>query len=297
MESYTTILFMVDEKERNLLKIKDFYSLSKNIKEDCRLRSGEGIIGWVLREQKSVLATYFDKRDATTLNFYNKDENIKSVLAIPLAEKSGVLCVDSKKSYFFTEEREKILRQMGNILVSIIKNDIEIKEKRKTDTLLDLSLNFNKIIVNSNKKQEFVEKILFLLSDVFNLKIIVFLIEDENIFLIHEENKKYIFKKVNYHFYDKYGLSGWIIKNKKELLLENISKNEKSYIVNKEEKFDYFTNFFGLPLCCDEKKGVISFVKKNNEKWLSKEIKILAFICDLFFKEYFQKNETVEFFS
>lgn len=293
MESFTAIVFLVDENETDLLRIKAFYSLSKNIKEECLLRSGEGIVGWVFREQKTVLAAYFDKRDATTLKFYDKDEEIKSLLAVPLAGKAGVLYVDSKKSYVFTEEREKILKQMGHILCSIINTENEIKEKRTNEKLLSFSLNINEITVNTKNRKEFVEKILYQMFDMFCLNIVVFLIESEKIYyLCNSDNKKH-FNESNFDFYDKYGLSGWIIKNNQELLLEKISKNEKSYIVNKNEKFDDLTNFLGLPLFLDEKRGVISFVKKNNEKWLSKEKKLLTFISDLFFKEYFQKNEPV----
>ncbi|MFZ5758975.1 MAG: hypothetical protein ACOY32_04985, partial [Thermodesulfobacteriota bacterium] len=82
------------------------------------------------------------------------------------------------------------------------------------------------------------------------------------------------------------------VKNNKELFLENIKKNDTSYILNKNEKIENFNNFFGLPLSYDEKKGVISFVKENKEKWNAREIKILSFIGSLLYREYMQKNES-----
>ena len=130
METYTTTLFLAGDREGDTLFLHSFYSLGKNIKKNCKVMSGEGIIGWVYREQKSVLATYFDKRDATTLKFYELDEDIKSLIAIPLPEKYGVLCIDSKKSYVFTEEKEKILKQMAHILFSLMKVENEISEKK-----------------------------------------------------------------------------------------------------------------------------------------------------------------------
>ncbi|MFZ5761141.1 MAG: GAF domain-containing protein, partial [Thermodesulfobacteriota bacterium] len=174
MESYTTVLFLPDEKEEDILRIKAFYSLGKNIKEDCLVRRGEGFVGWVFREQKSVLVSHFDKRDAAILKFYDREEKIKSLLISPLPHKAGALYVDSKKSYIFTDEKEKILNQMGKIIVSMLDDENEIKEKRRTEKYLDFSLKFLDIIVYSKNRNDLVEKILICISIFFKIQYVVF---------------------------------------------------------------------------------------------------------------------------
>lgn len=290
MESYTTVLFLPDEKEEDILRIKAFYSLGKNIKEDCLVRRGEGFVGWVFREQKPVLVSHFDKRDAATLKFYSGEEKIKSLLVAPLPDHGGALYVDSKKSYIFTEEKEKILNQMGTIIVSMLNDENEIKEKKRMEKYLDFSLNFSEIIVTSKNKDELVEKTLQYISIFFRIEFIVFFSIDENIYILNESDVENLTKKEFFSFFDEYGLCGWIIKNNKELLLEKIQKNDTSYIINKNKKIENFYNFFGLPLFFNEKKGVISFVKKNKEKWNAMEIKNLSLIGSLLYRAYMQKK-------
>jgi hypothetical protein len=80
MESYTTTLFLADDSDGGELTLYYFYSLSKNIKKDCKVQSGEGIIGWVFREQKSVLASYFDKRNEKWISKEKKTISLLSNL-------------------------------------------------------------------------------------------------------------------------------------------------------------------------------------------------------------------------
>ncbi len=292
MESYTTCIFLNDDSDGEGLILYYYHSLSRNIKKDCKVQNGEGIIGWVFREQKSVLASYFDKRDATTLKFYEKDEDIKSLIAIPLPENYGVLCVDSKKSYVFTEEKEKILRQMSQVLVSMINAEKEINEKNILENLLTLSLNTNEIMVHTKDKNEFAKEFLEILVERLNLELVVFVYEEKNVFFTYKLNNKNIYKELSYDYFDQYGLMGWVLKNKKELFLEKLNRSEKSFIVNKDEPFENVTNFLCLPLISKKNKkiGALAFVKKNNEKWIAKEKKTMTLLSNLFFKEYLNKK-------
>jgi len=292
MESYTTCIFLNDDSDGEGLILYYYHSLSRNIKKDCKVQNGEGIIGWVFREQKSVLASYFDKRDATTLKFYEKDEDIKSLVAIPLPENYGVLCVDSKKSYVFTEEKEKILRHMSQVLVSMINAEKEINEKNVLENLLNLSLNTNEIMVHINDKNEFAKEFLEILVERLNLELVVFAYEEKNVFFTYNLNNKNIYKELSYDYFDQYGLMGWVLKNKKELFLEKLNRSEKSFIVNKDEPFENVTNFLCLPLISKKNKkiGALAFVKKINEKWIAKEKKTMTLLSNLFFKEYLNKK-------
>lgn len=292
MESYTTCIFLNDDSDGEGLILYYYHSLSRNIKKDCKVQNGEGIIGWVFREQKSVLASYFDKRDATTLKFYEKDEDIKSLVAIPLPENYGVLCVDSKKSYVFTEEKEKILRHMSQVLVSMINAEKEINEKNVLENLLTLSLNTNEIMVHVNEKNEFAKEFLEILVERLNLELVAFVFEEKIVFFTYNLNNKNIYKELSYDYFDQYGLMGWVLKNKKELFLEKLNRSEKSFIVNKDEPFENVTNFLCLPLISKKNKkiGALAFVKKINEKWIAKEKKTMTLLSNLFFKEYLNKK-------
>ncbi len=294
MEAYTTCLFLASEDDRESVTLFSSYSLSNNIKKKCTIKKGEGIIGWVLREQKSVVATYFDKRDATTLKFYDKNEEIKSFLAIPLPVKNGILCVDSKKSYIFTEEKEKILIQMSDILVSIIYSEQEIIEKNIINSLLSLSLDFDEIIIKTKIKKLFIKDFFYLLINKLDLYIGIFLIEDELINIGYCQNKNIIFKNIIYDKeIDNSGFVNWIINNNKELFIEKTDKGNNFFVLNKNSKLE-FDNFLGFPINDkNNKKGVLLYIKKSNDIWTFKEKNTLKVLSNLFYKEYLSKKDHV----
>ena len=53
-------------------------------------------------------------RDTRNLKLYLRDEGIKSFMAVPVGD-AGVLCVDSKRNYVFTEKNQKILQDFARV--------------------------------------------------------------------------------------------------------------------------------------------------------------------------------------
>lgn len=75
---------------------------------ECRIKIGRGLIGWVAKEKKRLHVTCFD-RDTRTLGIYSRDVDIKALLAVPFPNGEGVLMVDSKNRYAFSEKKQRIL--------------------------------------------------------------------------------------------------------------------------------------------------------------------------------------------
>ena len=55
------------------------------------------------------------------LLFYTCDEGIKSFMAVPLPEIQGVLAIDSKQRYFFTDKSAKLLMQFGQSISNVFR--------------------------------------------------------------------------------------------------------------------------------------------------------------------------------
>ena len=82
--------------------------------------------GWVFKHNEPLIIPNFDK-DEETLGYYGAREDIKSFMAYPV-ETDGVIVVDSKKKYVFTDKEKKILCSFA----SMIHNEIE-REKKSQD--------------------------------------------------------------------------------------------------------------------------------------------------------------------
>ncbi len=138
MEAYSVVLFIAREDG---LAMACAASLSRNLRRGCVLAVGEGLVGWIHREKKPVVAHNFH-HDSRTLQFYRKDETIKSFLGLPLTEQRGVLCIDSKKNYRFTDKKIKI----ANMFALLISNEISRQEvKKEKEKILKRLLLINNI--------------------------------------------------------------------------------------------------------------------------------------------------------
>ena len=119
LEAFTTALFIAP-KQDGKLELVSYQSLSRNIDLEVVIGPGEGLIGWVHKNGKPINVDQFET-DTRRLLFYKTDESIKSFMAVPLGDINGVLAVDSKQKYIFTEKSQKILYQFSLSLQMMVK--------------------------------------------------------------------------------------------------------------------------------------------------------------------------------
>ncbi len=283
MESYTTALFLFDE-DKDVLEMVSCQSISNSIKPGCVINSGEGVVGWVHREQKTLLTSNLEKRSAS-LKLYTADENIKSLLAVNLPGKMGVLYADSKKSYRFTEEKEKIFAQLGEVVMAFLIAGQELAEKKVVKNLLSLSFYLDQYFLEDLPFAELVEKCFSTIVTKLNLSAAYFVVPGRLIFsCTHDEQRKKCLSVTHppASFVEE-GLLGWCLKNKKMIVHDFLKQNNSSYVLNKGEGGKAFTNFLGIPLLTRTGTvlGVMGLIKPGNsrltaeEKWNKMEIEIL----------------------
>ena len=118
-EAFTVALFLKDGQQLRCLSSITF---AQSFERERRVPIEGSLPGWVLKHNEPLIIPNFDK-DEATLGYYGSEESIKSFMAYPL-EVSGVIVVDSKKRYVFTDREKKLLGHF----VSIIGKELE-KEK------------------------------------------------------------------------------------------------------------------------------------------------------------------------
>ena len=122
-EAHTVALFVKDGEQLSCLSAFSFarsFDKAKPVPVDGTLP------GWVCKHREPLIIGNFDK-DEETLGYYGKKEEIKSFMAYPL-EMPGVIAVDSKKKWVFTEKEKKVLAHF----VSVMEKEVE-REKRLRD--------------------------------------------------------------------------------------------------------------------------------------------------------------------
>lgn len=117
-DAYSVVLFCTDGSAYELVSS---FSLGDRIKPGLRLESGYGLVGWILKHNKPLLVDKFDQKNAL-LGYYGPEqiEQVKVFLGCPLPGGQGALCMDSKKTYAFTDKDQRILALFAEVVVAIL---------------------------------------------------------------------------------------------------------------------------------------------------------------------------------
>jgi signal transduction protein with GAF and PtsI domain len=275
-EAFTTALFLIDFRQ-NKLKLRGYHSLSLHIDSDTTLQIGDSIIGWVAKNQRAVNISQFD-RDTRNLKLYLRDEKIKSFLAVPVGE-VGVLCIDSKRNYVFTEKDQKILQAFATLVLQVLQAQNIGHKERHQHQILDF---FNQINALSKEKQDlalYYQKALnhcrlFTGTDMGFL-VLVPQKGDRYKIVASEGTLTAPLRKTILSI--DMGLTGWVIRENRPLVRRSMKpRTHKSYIFFPEDPCIHFQSYIGIPLCFFGKLyGVLNLVGHRENHWPEEDIQAL----------------------
>lgn len=115
LDAFTVAFFLKGEDDE--YRLFTWFSLGETVNPAASFLPGQGIIGWVAKERKPITVKEFS-HDTATLKLYNAQENLKSFMAAPVMRGErliGVLTVDSKRQYVFSEKHQKILQDFAGV--------------------------------------------------------------------------------------------------------------------------------------------------------------------------------------
>lgn len=119
-EAFTVVLYM---REKDMLNCISAVTFARSFDQKRPVPIESTLPGWVIKHNSPLIIPNFDK-DEDVLGYYGGDEGIKSFMGYPM-DTSGVIIVDSKKKYVFTDKEKKILASFA----SLIHEEMEREEK------------------------------------------------------------------------------------------------------------------------------------------------------------------------
>ncbi|HGE72386.1 TPA: diguanylate cyclase [Candidatus Poribacteria bacterium] len=283
-ESYTTAVFLADNKKR-ILKMWKYYSLGDNVNPNATIPFGTGPIGIVAETKTDFDLTKFSERDSNLLKIYSKSESIKSFFAVPIINKDGilegVLAIDSKKTYFFSNKDQKLLKLFAEQF-SLLLNNIRVQKFMDTETS---DIQFLNEFCNEITRIKDVDSIL-----QFTINSIIRLIKCDGYFISLKSNKNNEFyvavsqsgKDIKgLKFSDQCGLAGFVMEDKKPFLLGNRKEELGSYIFAPSESIGRVRSFLGVPLLYkDEVLGLICLVDSKEDKFNQRDLQIISIMAN-----------------
>ncbi len=117
-DGYSSVLFLKGKGPEHFLASS--FSLGDSIKPGTMISPGAGLVGWIIKNKQPLLINKFD-RNVGCLGYYpaEGESKIKAFMGVHLPLKAGVLCIDSKKTYSFSDKDQKILYQFAQLIEDI----------------------------------------------------------------------------------------------------------------------------------------------------------------------------------
>lgn len=121
------------------------HSNSSCLVRDCRIQVGNGLLGWVAENCRSIHVSPFDM-DSSVLGIYTETEPLKSLVAVPIPMPSenpnarsfsGVLMCDSRKAFSFTKSQVKHLEELATLISRLLFWTIFKRETTSTENSWD----------------------------------------------------------------------------------------------------------------------------------------------------------------
>jgi GGDEF domain-containing protein len=291
-EAFTVALFVREaEKLRCLSSVTFAGSFDKS-----RIIPVEGTLpGWVLKHNEPLIIPNFDK-DENALGYYGAEEGIKSFMGYPM-EGDGVIVVDSKKKYVFTDKEKKILGSF----VSLIREELE-REKRfqemeeKIEELHEekrIIALFSQLTRSTTSTQEILEEC----ARLSGADVCFTAVEKNGKLFVHEILGKQNAEYVNKEYPLGSSITSMVIQGGRELLLPHNSGILKEKPLFFSGETIRARQFFGFPLMSEDAAfgalGVISQSEQNLKEHSISSLRETSALLSLYYVSLWTK-ENVE---
>jgi len=151
-DAFTTALFFHHPSDERY-HLTSHCSLSKYVNPQFTFSEGEGYWGWVARHGRPLNISPFNHVYGP-LAIYRRKEDVKSFLAVPLEGKRGVLSVDSKATYVFTDRIAKLLLDFGRMAVTLSLLEERFKQAKEAERFLLLLMSLEEASEEGGREPE-----------------------------------------------------------------------------------------------------------------------------------------------
>ena len=306
-DAYSVVLFFRDTGDNYQLSY--FFSLGDDIRKDTSIHPGQGLVGWIIRNNQPLLVNNFE-RYKDSLGYYNKEgeSKIKAFMGCPIENGLGVVCLDSKRTYSFGTKDQKILHQFVQLIETVYK-EIYYRDYTEQEHGFYVCMQ----IIHSLRKKHprwstFLHHFLQILSEYTGFAYCFFAARDElgNGYFIEGANRPLTSRKEleNKMFNIGSGLIGWVFRN--HSLISTEDKDSKAMgapVFGKEFDSPQWHTVICLPLVVHTRtRGVLVLANKdqvtiseNMKRFLYMTTDQLAlFLENLYLKNRLRQKENAE---
>jgi len=280
LDAYTSAVFIWDDRSK-LLTLRAFHSLSKHLISKVQFSPEDGgLVGWVAKNNQPLTVDHFD-RDSRILPYYGSEENIKTFLAVPLHGRRGVICVDSKRQYVFTNKDQKLLSGFATVAANALSAEREIAHHLRQRQLLTMWRRADAMPADTDDPAPYLTRLLdsvcpYLQADAGLVAVPI----KDGVSLqpvaVSGSLPATLFGKA---YPVDQGIIGWIYQNRKALTIPKFrSRTRIPFLFGPRDGIGTIGGLIGMPLAweAEEVGGVMAFISRTEANWGREEIGAVA---------------------
>lgn len=282
----SVFIYLFDERKENL-RLMASKLPHKRMLGHLVLKVGEGITGWVAKENKPVAINENAYQDARFKNFdVLPEDQYEAFLSVPIIYKGkaiGVINVQHKKPHDYSSQTVTLIctiaKQVGGVIEhAVLYEHIKLKAKQ-FDSLVKVSQS----ITSENYLDEILNLIVVVTAEMLNSKIC-------SILLLDDRKQKDLVIKATQSLSEEYkqkpnlnvdrSLLGEVIKRKKPLMFQDVRQEQKYFYRDLAVK-ENLTSMIAVPMIVkDTAIGVINVYTKEPHVFSDEEIGVLQMVAN-----------------
>ena len=249
-DAYSAVLFLPEEEDETC-SLVGAYSLGDKIDITATIQPGQGLVGWIIRNHEVLCVKNFDHYQSK-LGYYidHEEEFIKAFLGCPISC-GGVLCIDSKRQYAFSEKDNKILQLFAELIAKLRAKSSE------EEVLADIPRYFADLTVLQDLPSRFKrwsEYLINFLQTVvsatcFEYGAFASVEESEQTYTVEAETTPLLLRgmpTITFPMND--GVLGWVFKNGQQVVVEGLGDSPAPKIFGKVSEGVEFRAVMCLPI-------------------------------------------------
>ncbi len=275
VEAYTAAFFITDLKDRTL-RLAAVQSLSRHLLDNRPLPLEEG--GIISQVQKMGQVVHMNKLQegsstiAATLPLYREGEShIKGLFAMPVAEGAGVLYVDTKYQWGFSDKNMKLIQEMAQVLESLMAKEAGHEQQKDSARILDFCRQVKQPVAEPFDVEEytthFVEECARLLE--MEYAFLALRDPDDDLYQLFAATPNTPRSLSHQHFLIKHGLLGHAFQTQKPLHIARLNPHaSEHFLFSPSEGLPHHGMLWAIPAnLASGHQIVLAFLSRDTAPW------------------------------
>jgi len=281
----SVFIYLFDERRKNLVLMASKTPHKKELGK-VNLKAGEGITGWVAKENEQVAIKKNAYQDPRFKNFdVLPEDQYEAFLSVPIVKKGkaiGVINVQHQKAHEYAQNTINLISLIAKQVSGAIGNARLYEEAKQKALQFDSLSKVSQSITSQNYLDEILDLIVVVTAEMLNSKICSIMILDpkgKELIIkaaqsLSESYKKKPNVKVNA------SISGEVIKRRKPIAIYDVRK-EKNYSYRDLAVKEHLTSLLSVPMAVKDKAiGIINVYTKDPHIFTEEETDMLQMVAN-----------------